>query len=380
MKLKNIVFPIIILIVGLVITLILLNLKSDPETKNPPPKRLSLATVVVDLSDITPKISAFGHVISAQPVQLISEVSGTIQSSGFDFRPAASFNKGDLLYKIDDRQMKMRINSSKSELLNALSQALPDIKAEFPNEYQPWEKYFNNCKFDQKLNTLPATENQKIKLYLSRRNVYKLYYSISDMEIDLEKYSYYAPFDGTVLSANLRAGSTVRSGSVIGNILNLDELEIELPLASSDIDDIDYDQSVSFSTSGSNQNWIGKISRVGRVIDDKTQTVPTYISVNENNESLPLLDGLFVEAIVAGKKIENGFVVPMKAIYDNHYVYLVSGGMLEYRKISIARKEANSVIVDHGLNNGDTLVVEALKGVAEGMPADARIITPNEIM
>lgn len=378
MKIRNIVLPAIILILGLVVTVILIKSKSEKETKTVPPKRLSLASVVVELSDIAPRINAFGNVISAQPVQLISEVAGTIESSGFDFRPAASFKKGEFLFKVDDRQIKMRINSAKSELLNALAQALPDIKAEFPDQYKPWETYFNNCKFDQKMGELPKTENQKIKLYLSRRNVYKLYYTIGEMEIELEKHYFYAPFDGTVLSAGLRAGSTVRAGSVIGDILNLDELEIELPLASTDIDDIDYDQPVTFTTSESNQTWTGKISRVGRVIDNRTQTVPTYINVSDENQDMPLLDGLFVEATVPGKTVTDAFVVPLKAVYDNHYVYLISGGNLEYRKISIARNDANSVIVSGGLNNGDTLVVEALKGVAEGMPADARIITPSE--
>ena len=55
-----------------------------------------------------------------------------------------------------------------------------------------------------------------------------------------------------------------------------------------------------------------------------------------------------------------------------HYVYLIENGKLIRREVSIARHEKNSVIIDEGLSNGDTLVVELLQGVAPGMPAKSR--------
>ena len=141
------------------------------------------------------------------------------------FRPAQSFSRGDLLLKADDRQVKLDISSRKSEFLTALAVALAEIKSDTPDEYKAWRDYFDAIEFDEKLAEMPATDDPRIKLLLSRLNVYKLYYDIRDLEITLEKHHFYAPFDGSIISADMREGTTARGGSHLGRIINLEELE-----------------------------------------------------------------------------------------------------------------------------------------------------------
>jgi RND family efflux transporter MFP subunit len=264
------------------------------------------------------------------------------------------------------------INSAKSDLLNALSTVLPEIKVDFPDEYIKWQEYFNNISYSSELSPMPDAQNQKIKLFLSRFNVYKLYFQIRNLEIQLEKHFFIAPFNGSIISAELHAGSTARVGSRLGEIINLDDLEIEVPLPAQDIEWIDPNKPVEFSSAEMSGTWYGKVKRIGKNIDTRTQTVRVFMNVQHTGNA-DLFNGVFLEAKIPGRTIENSLSVPRKLIYQDHYVYLVDNGKLEYRKVEIARRELDSVIINGGLFNSDTLVTEVLQGVAEGMLAKATI-------
>lgn len=310
--------------------------------------------------------------MSSQPITLSSEVSGEVLPGSVPFQPAQSFKKGDLLLKIDDRQIKLDINSTKSDLLNALASVLPELKLDFPEEYEKYQSYFNSCGFGQKLRDLPETDNQKVKLFLSRFNVYKLYFTVRNLEIRLQKHYFYAPFDGSIVSADLRVGSAARVGSKLGEIINLQDLEVELPVPAIDIQWLDRKKPVRFTSSEIKGEWTGKIKRIGKNIDTRTQAIQVYASVDRGNQN-GLYNGVFLRAVIPGTMIQNAVSIPRKAIYEDKNVYLIKNGKLDYRPIDITFEEAESVIATGGIQNGDTLVVEVLQGVANGMPARANI-------
>ena len=221
--------PILIVLIGFLIMVTLLSLKKDLPKKEPELSTKVVDTELVEKSEISAVTITYGRVASTQPIELYSEAAGILMEGDVPFQPAQSFSKGDLILRIDDRQTKLSLNSAKSDLLTALASVLPEIKLDFPDEYQIWQDYFNGCDFDKKLMPLPKTDNPKIKMYLSRFNVYKLYFTASDLEIQLDKHYIYAPFDGSITEASLRLGATARVGSLLGRIINLEELEVDAP-------------------------------------------------------------------------------------------------------------------------------------------------------
>ncbi len=164
--------------------------------------------------------------------------------------------------------------------MTALANVLPEIKVDFPDEYQKWQDYFNSCQFNSKLSPLPETDNPKIKLFLSRFNVYTIYFSVRDLEIRLDKHDFYAQFDGSIVTADLRAGSTARVGSLLGEIINLEQMEVSVPIEAGDVQWIDRSRPVTFTSSEIPGEWTGRVSRVGSDIDARTQTVELYMSID----------------------------------------------------------------------------------------------------
>jgi multidrug efflux pump subunit AcrA (membrane-fusion protein) len=366
-----IVIPILIVVVGFVAMRVLTSFRTDPPRRKPEPRPKIVEATAVTLKDVPARIVAYGRLRSSQPVILYSEVQGTLMRGDVPFRPAQPFKRRDLLLKIDDRQMRLDINTAKSDLLNALASVLPEIKVDFPEEFETWQGYFDSCGFEKRLPDLPEAANQKIKLYLSRFNVYKIYFTIRDLEILLEKHYFYAPFDGSIVSTDLRVGSNARNGTRLGRIINLENLEMELPVPAEDIQWIDRKKPVTLTSTEITGKWTGMIKRIGKSIDTQTQTVQVFIAINESRDA-NLYDGVFLKAVMPGLIIKSAVAVPRKALYEERFVYVIEDGKLDYREVEITRKEIDAVIVTDGVKDGDLLVVEVLQGVAPGMLAKAR--------
>ena len=373
----KIILPVLIIVAGFAAMIGLLALRKETP-KRPPEARAKLVeTTIVELQPVQAEVVAYGRVVSAQPIQLYAEVAGRLEEGDVPFKPAQSFQKGDLLLKIDDRQARYQLNSAKSDLMTALASVLPEIKLDFPDEYTVWLDYFNACGFDRTIAPLPETDNSRIRLYLSRFSVYRLYFSVRDLEIQLEKHFFYAPFNGSISSTNMRVGATARAGTLLGEIINLDEMEVAVPVETEDIQWIERQGEVTFTSSELPRTWTGTIARTGSDIDTRTQTVELYITVDDGYTA-SLLNGVFLSAHLPGRTIDRAFAVPPKAVYEDRYVYLIVDGVLEKRAVTILRRETDQVIVNGGLDNGDTLVVEIMQGVAPGMPAQSKNVASED--
>ncbi|MEE9117909.1 MAG: efflux RND transporter periplasmic adaptor subunit [Calditrichia bacterium] len=377
MKFKAVFIPVAIIIASIIIMIALFSLRSDPPKAPAVPQTKIVDIEVAHLQDIESEIVGLGRLTSALPLVLFSEVSGTVMEGTVPFQPAQSFRKGDLVLKIDDRQIQLDIKSAKSEFLNALSSVLPEIKIDFPIDFEVWQSYFDQCDVYSPLPPLPETENQKIKLYLSRFNVYKLYFSVRNLEIRLEKHYFYAPFSGSIISADLRVGSIARNGSRLGEIINLDNLEVELPIPAEDIVWIDKTKPVILISEEMGKQWQGTIARIGNSIDPKTQSVSLFVRLNISNRG-EIFEGIFLKARISGKIVKNAILIPRKILYQENYIYFIKNGRLDYRPVEISRLQTDSVIVSEGISQGDTIVTEVLQGVASGMLARPKSILSEE--
>ena len=371
-KTTKILIPAVIIVGAFVLMKVLTGMKKE-SPKNTPTEQVKIVeTAVVKMQDTFAEVTAYGKAKTADPIALYAEAVGTIEEGRVPFKQSQRFNKGDLLLMIDDRQTRYSLNSAKSDFITALATVLPEIKIDFPQLYPKWQTYFNSCDFNTNIKPLPESDNEKVKLYLARFNVYKLYYTVKNLEVQLGKHFIYAPFDGSIIRTNLSVGSSARSGTLLGEIISLEDMEIAVPLELNNVSWVDESKEVNLYSKEFDANWEGKITRVGSTIDGSTQTVSLYISINDS-KTANLLDNIFVRADLPGKVIPNSYSVPSRAVYENKYVYVIEEGKLARKDIEIVRKEPNRIIV-RGLNDADVLVTEAMQGVAPGMNAESKAL------
>ena len=371
MKRKLIVLsPVILVVLGFAVMKVLMSFKEDQPKRSAVVKPRLVETQIVELGDVPASLTTFGTLASSQPVSLISEVSGTLKSGTIKFQPAQSFKKGDLLLKVDDRQIKLQLNSTKSDLLTALATLMPEIKVSTPKIFQIWQSYFDSISFEKPIGPLPAADDQRLKALLARYNIYKLYFSVQDLEIRASKHYFYAPFNGSIVSAQLRVGSTAAPGTRLAEIINLDELEVEIQVPAADIRWIKTNAKVDLTTPDGSINWKGHIDRIGNVIDTRSQSIFAYIKLDDTANVTPTA-GVFLRADIVAETIPNAMKVSRRAVYEESYVFLVQDSKFVQRNINIAFDEGDYYILNGGLTPGDTLVSELLQGVSAGMPAKA---------
>ncbi len=101
------------------------------------------------------------------------------------------------------------------------------------------------------------------------------------------------------------------------------------------------------------------------------------ISANAfESEDLPTIPvGLFVQADIRGRKVDNVVRLPRSSLRDNNQVLVVDdNNRLQFRRVVILRLEHDDILVESGLEAGERVCVSPLQTVVEGMsvvPVDA---------
>ena len=78
--------------------------------------------------------------------------------------------------------------------------------------------------------------------------------------------------------------------------------------------------------------------------------------------------GQYVTAKVAGKMLENAIVIPVSAVYQGSFVYVVEEGVLQRKPIRIAWQNQVEALIGDGLAVGQELVLSSLGQVFSGTP------------
>ena len=101
----------------------------EPEVKK------YVKTVKVAYTTVPTEITAYGRVRAAESLDLIAEKSGRMSQVSVRLKEGISFRKGDLLFKIDDTEARLNLQSQKSNFLRDLAAILPDLKIDYGDNY-----------------------------------------------------------------------------------------------------------------------------------------------------------------------------------------------------------------------------------------------------
>ena len=157
-------------------------------------------TEIVTIDTIPFTIYGSGRVISSSNINVTSEVQGKL-SSNIKLKKGTEFSKGQLLFRVQDSDAKMLLIARKSNYLNLVSNALPDLKIDFNSVFTKWESFLNSIKVDSPLPEFPNFNTNKEKNFIVSRSILAEYYNIKSDEERLKKYIINAPFDGSILEA-----------------------------------------------------------------------------------------------------------------------------------------------------------------------------------
>src|SRR6056297_3878469 len=158
MRKKNFLYLIAsILVIGLAVALSGFFMKNQPKPKQnlKDENLLHVKVDTVSTKKLHPSMKYEGRISSYETVSLAAEVSGKIMEGKVPFKEGEDFEKGDLLVRIYKEDAQAAMTSGKSNFLRTLSSILPDLKVDFPDEYQKWKNFFNEVNVKGDLPELP---------------------------------------------------------------------------------------------------------------------------------------------------------------------------------------------------------------------------------
>jgi multidrug efflux pump subunit AcrA (membrane-fusion protein) len=346
----------------------LAGMAESPEEKQKEAIKLYVKTEKIAYQTNTTKIVETGRLSSQQNVDLSAEVQGQILDGNVILREGTKFRKGDLLIRIFDEDAKNNLKASKSRFMNSIAGVLPDIRIDFPDNFQKYMDFFNSIEIDKPLPELPEPDSDKEKVFLASRNILNDYYSIKSAEVRLSRYKLYAPFDGTFTMVFLEPGSVANPGSRIASMIRTDKLELEVPVRAEDAYWIHIGDEVNVTTKDRQIHWKGKVVRKSNFMDPNSQSITVFVALDSQKDK-PLYQGQYLRAEFATKILKNSMEIPRNAVFDKDKVFAVENGKLKKYQVEILKTKETTVLFT-GLPEGIDLVVEPLVNAKEGSNAE----------
>lgn len=343
------------------------------------------APIDVNVQILTPidyqiKIKSTGTTTPITQTVLTSEVGGEVIYRSRKFSEGSSVISGEILAKIDDTDLQLQYKNALLQLASAEVQfAVQQAEAEIAQE--AWEQIGEGTAKDL---TAKKPQLKQAKAALEVANA-----QVQSAEKKLNKTEITAPYTGRIQNINIDLGSTIIPGQPVGSMYTSNEIEVTLSVKDSDLQFLDIpmdgrklnpdQKSIVIIKSiyrGEMQEWAGNLERVDGVIDPMTRMIKLIANFKNNfiEETKPILPiGLFVEAEINGKQLEDIFMIPNTALTPNEELLVLNqNDALEIRKVKVITRMKNYILVKEGIKAGERVVVSKLSIITNGMLVNPR--------
>jgi RND family efflux transporter MFP subunit len=382
--LKRFLIPLVILAAAVVITMALV--RARPEVQKTPAAILppTVRVMQVAAETVALQVTSQGTVMPETEADLVSEVSGSIVWVSPSFDEGGYFAKGAALLRLDPRDYELNVASAKAQVAQA-QVALAREEAEAAVARQEWQDLGDG--------EAPPLVARKPQLDEAKARLAAAEATLAKADLDLSRTTIQAPFSGRLRRKNVDLGEFVNRGTPLATIYSVNNAEVQLPVADSELEFLDLrigsqlgDKGPAVTLTadfgGKLRTWKGKIVRTGGEIDPTTRMVPLIAQVSNpysaSDGTVPMSVGLFVEATIDGTTAEGVFRVPRSAVHNGDELHIIDGDdKLRIRKIDILRATEDDVYVAAGLDEQERVCLTRLDTVIDGMSVTPKLEQPS---
>lgn len=361
----SVIIGFVIIVAGITLGVFLIKnpKQKDAASGNKESDITVVKTKTVALTEITPTYETTGEVMARNRVEIYADATGTLLANDKPFKKGVTVQKSDTLIHLDKREKELLIESGKADFYSLLVSLLPNIKSDYPESFDQWKNYVDNFSNTASIAPLPDPKSEQEKYFLAAKKVRNRYLSIKSSEANLEKYTILAPFDGVITKGELNPGTLVRAGQMLGELMELGKYEIQADIPLAEFDNIYIGAPITITSDAFRQQIEANITRIGKIVDQNTQTIQFYANINNRNV---LKNGMFVTATVQLPPVENAFLINRKYLTENGKLIQVKNSELHLTSCRIEGYKGNQAIVTQ-VPAGIEVVNQLLPGAYEAM-------------
>lgn len=356
---------IVVLIIGALVIAGLYYLRPTPKTRPlPPPEVPQVSVLQANPQTYQIMVQTQGTVAPSRQIDLVAEVSGRVVEVGPHFAAGDFFSAGDVLVKLDSRDYQYLVTQADAQVASA-KRELALERGQARQARREWR--------DLGSDEANALFLRKPQINAAQAQLASAVAQQQQARLNLQRTAIESAFDGRIQQTRVNLGQYVTAGSVVASIYDSTLAEVRLPLTDQQVGQIGLplgstltpEQQVAVTLSanvaGTTYQWPARLVRTEATIDSRTRF---YFAVAEIPQPFdtaryqsPLIMGLFVEASIAGKSVNDVVRLPEKALIKEQFVYVVHQEKLQQRKITLVDKRQGQVWVQGDLAAGDAIVV-----------------------
>lgn len=347
---------------------------------------VSVKTLPVQKKDVIVSKQYAGQVKALDAVSIKPKVSGTIVEKYI--RSGQFVEKGQPLYKIDDRQYSTDVLSAESDVDKALT-TLNNSKIDL----QRYEKLAETGAIsEQTLTTQRATVETNESNY---RNMQSL---LQKAQENLDDTIIRSPISGKLSVNEMSSGSFVTTGNTeLVSVGSVNPIAVQFSISENELlnfqqsvmenqqDALPPDQMIPQATltlsNGMKLSEVSKNYVMDREVSQSTGTI-TMKAIFENTEHI-LLPGMFARVTLTSPMQQDVLLVPERAVQqvlDKSFVIVCGDNNQSVSKIvTLGDKVGSYYIVKKGLTEKDVVVVEGLTNLKEGQTLNPTATTAEEL-
>jgi RND family efflux transporter MFP subunit len=376
---KKLLYAVAVLALGIgVAALIALN----PPAVTPEPYEPLVTTVRVTQVEAQAQyltLTSQGTVQPRSQSELIPEVSGRVVWISPALIGGGSFAPEEVLLRIDDADY--RSTTARSEAVLKRGEVEYDYAVDELKRVQSLR--------DKQLASQQQLDNARRVTQVAEANLSESRAVLEQASRDLARTELKAPFEGLVRNEQVDLGQFITRGSSIGTIYATDYVEVRLPIAADQLIYLGLPLSTRGQIPKANRppvtvsatfgefrlQWQGELIRLEAEFDERSRMLygVARLRMDANGEdALPVPVGMFVQAEIRGRKVDQIIRLPRSAMRDDNQVLVVDpDNRLRFRQVSVLRLEHDNMLVDGGLDDGELVCISPLQTVVDGM-----LVTP----
>ncbi|KRD57778.1 cation transporter [Flavobacterium sp. Root935] len=351
MKVKHLIYTLLIVLIGGFITYRILSNKGkneDSKKFNDKDSPTTVNGIVIKTATFDNNLSLSGSIEANEQVEIHSEVSGIVE--GIFFNEGSFVTKGQVLFKVNDIELKAQLrqavtkeglaaeNERRAKLLlqkEAISQEEADVARADHASAQ--------------------AQSQLIRAQISKTSVR-------------------APFSGKIGLRNISPGTYITPTVLVAKLVNTGKLKITFSIPEKYASQVKSGSVIDFTVSGSDKTYNAKIYAIEPEVAIATRTL--QIRAIADNTDGKLFPGTFADIKLPLNIIKDAIVVPSQAIIpiqDGKKVFIANNGQAKEVMVDATTRTDSSILILSGLKAGDTLITSGVMSLKNEAPIKVKV-------